>query len=293
MALPPCYTEMMTLVSSSRWLAVAILLPACLDISEAVVPEKQPEAGASGSAGTGGQSSGGTGGQVSPTCKDGIQNGNEKGVDCGGSCPACPTCKDGIKNGNELGVDCGGNICPECPTCKDGIKNGNELGVDCGGSCPACPTCKDGIKNGNELGVDCGGSCPACPTCKDGIKNGNELGVDCGGSCAGVFCPFQCPTAAPLPVTHNWLVWPNPSNPCVVPYTDGRGSCPSLKASIDNCLKLPMLGGHHDPRRDCLIRKIRQQGKFETQITNCLKPSYSQTCMVNLADSAGAPKTCP
>ena len=25
-----------------------------------------------------------------PTCSDGIQNGNETGVDCGGSCPACP-----------------------------------------------------------------------------------------------------------------------------------------------------------------------------------------------------------
>ena len=24
-----------------------------------------------------------------PTCEDGIQNGDESGVDCGGSCPAC------------------------------------------------------------------------------------------------------------------------------------------------------------------------------------------------------------
>ena len=72
-----------------------------------------------------------------------------------------PTCNDGIKNGNETGVDCGGN-CPPCSTCNDGIKNGNETGVDCGGSCPPCSTCNDGIKNGNETGVDCGGSCPPC-----------------------------------------------------------------------------------------------------------------------------------
>ncbi|MDX1477418.1 MAG: M12 family metallo-peptidase [Saprospiraceae bacterium] len=76
-----------------------------------------------------------------PTCTDGIQNGDETGVDCGGSvCPPCPTCDDGIQNGDETGVDCGGSVCPPCPTCDDGIQNGDETGVDCGGSvCPPCP----------------------------------------------------------------------------------------------------------------------------------------------------------
>jgi len=131
------------------------------------------------------------GGEVEPTCNDGIQNGNETDVDCGGSdCAPCPTCNDGILNGNETGVDCGGSDCPACPTCDDGIQNGNETDVDCGGSdCAPCPTCNDGIQNGNETGVDCGGSdCPACPTCDDGIQNGNETDVDCGGpDCAA--CP--------------------------------------------------------------------------------------------------------
>ncbi len=31
------------------------------------------------------------GGDATPTCTDGIQNGNETGIDCGGSCPACET----------------------------------------------------------------------------------------------------------------------------------------------------------------------------------------------------------
>ncbi len=127
-------------------------------------------------------------------CTDGIQNGDETGVDCGGSiCPACPTCTDGIQNGDETGVDCGGS-CPNiCPTCSDGTQNGNETGVDCGGpDCAACPTCSDGTQNGNETGVDCGGpDCSACPTCTDGIQNGDELGVDCGGlSCSD--CPENC-----------------------------------------------------------------------------------------------------
>ncbi len=98
------------------------------------------------------------------TCTDGIQNGQETGIDCGGpSCPACPTCSDGIQNGTETGVDCGGS-CPACSTCNDGIQNGTESGIDCGGACPACATCVDGIQNGQETGIDCGGpNCPACP----------------------------------------------------------------------------------------------------------------------------------
>lgn len=119
-----------------------------------------------------------------PSCEDGIQNGQETGVDCGGpDCAACPTCDDGIQNGQETGVDCGGPDCPDCATCNDGIQNGQETGVDCGGpDCPACPSCDDGIQNGDETGIDCGGSnCPDCPTCTDGIQNGQETGVDCGG----------------------------------------------------------------------------------------------------------------
>ena len=115
-----------------------------------------------------------------PTCDDGIQNGDETGIDCGGSCAACATCDDGILNGDETGVDCGGS-CAACATCDDGILNGDETGIDCGGSCAACATCDDGILNGDETGIDCGGSCAACATCDDGILNGDETGIDCGG----------------------------------------------------------------------------------------------------------------
>ena len=30
-----------------------------------------------------------------------------------------PTCTDGIQNGQETGIDCGGPNCPACPTCTD------------------------------------------------------------------------------------------------------------------------------------------------------------------------------
>lgn len=126
-------------------------------------------------------------GDQAPSCSDGVQNGEETGIDCGGpDCPDCPTestCSDGVQNGQETGVDCGGPDCLPCPTCDDGIQNGAETGVDCGGpDCPDCPTCDDGLQNGAETGIDCGGpDCPDCPSCNDGIQNGQETGVDCGG----------------------------------------------------------------------------------------------------------------
>jgi len=81
---------------------------------------------------------------------------------------SCFSCSDGIMNGNETEVDCGGSDCMPCSTCDDGILNGNETEIDCGGpDCDACPTCTDGIMNGDEDDVDCGGSfCAACP-CTD------------------------------------------------------------------------------------------------------------------------------
>lgn len=64
-----------------------------------------------------------------------------------GSAPA-PTCTDGVQNGDETGIDCGGSSCAPCtvdPTCDDGIQNGDETGIDCGGSsCAPCQTaCTD------------------------------------------------------------------------------------------------------------------------------------------------------
>ena len=60
-----------------------------------------------------------------------------------GTVPSNATCDDMVMNGDEEGVDCGGTLCTPCETCTDGIQNGDEDGVDCGGSfCAACP-CTD------------------------------------------------------------------------------------------------------------------------------------------------------
>src|SRR5581483_11242975 len=78
---------------------------------------------------------------MSATCSDGVTNGNETDVDCGGSCSACALgkmCK--------LDGDCGtGHYCHatmnQCVAdpCADGKKDGAETAVDCGGgSCGGC-----------------------------------------------------------------------------------------------------------------------------------------------------------
>jgi hypothetical protein len=107
-------------------------------------------------------------------------------VSCQPEANKIPPCFNGIQDGGETGVDCGGDDCQPCAaTCFDGIQNQGEQGIDCGGPCPLCATCFDGIQNGSETGIDCGGpDCQPCPpSCNDQILNGDEDGVDCGGNC--------------------------------------------------------------------------------------------------------------
>ncbi|MEX1001590.1 MAG: CUB domain-containing protein, partial [Crocinitomicaceae bacterium] len=75
----------------------------------------------------------------------------------------CPTCSDGVQNGNETGVDCGGPDCVACPNCFDSVQNQDETGIDCGGVCPEACHCSNGVMDGDETDVDCGGSCYPCP----------------------------------------------------------------------------------------------------------------------------------
>jgi len=63
--------------------------------------------------------------------------GCKKDGDDDGTTPVTATCTDGIMNGTETGIDCGGT-CTPCTSCSDGIQNGSETDIDCGGACTAC-----------------------------------------------------------------------------------------------------------------------------------------------------------
>jgi hypothetical protein len=145
-----------------------------------------------------------------PRCSDGVSNGDETSVDCGG--PSCKQC-DG-SNIDEIfcavGDDCEsfscielnpsvGRVCAQA-TCSDGVWNGSESDVDCGeGMCQLCGVqqqCND--DNDCDVGLTCKGFCEVgdhCTPrvcvpggCDNGIKDGEETLTDCGGTQCG-----ECP----------------------------------------------------------------------------------------------------
>lgn len=126
---------------------------------------------------------GGSGGGNAAHCSNATKDGDETGVNCGGTCSPC---KDG--GGCKVGPDCESHVCGGgtclAPACDDKAKNGDETDLDCGGvTCPTCPTGKAcGESTDCKSGKCTGGVCEA--SCSDGTKNGGETGADCGGPCA-------------------------------------------------------------------------------------------------------------
>jgi hypothetical protein len=126
-----------------------------------------------------------------PAPADGVKNGDETDVDCGGTkAPACPTGKGCIVATDCASIVCTSAIC-QAPTATDGVKNGDETGVDCGGA--TAPRC--GAGQGCLSTADC--KMLACDTVQkkclaashmDGFKNDGETGIDCGGAALPAGC---------------------------------------------------------------------------------------------------------
>jgi formylglycine-generating enzyme required for sulfatase activity len=111
-------------------------------------------AGAGGSSGASdgnGMPGTGTGAGTGPTAArsdDGIKNGTETDVDCGGAGAGVPRCADARACG--AATDCTSGVCePAARTCAapsatDGVKNADETDVDCGGVLTGAPKCAAG-----------------------------------------------------------------------------------------------------------------------------------------------------
>jgi hypothetical protein len=150
------------------------------------------------------------------TCLDGMKDGDETAIDCGGSCQKCTgNCSDMIKDNGEVGVDCGGpcvNRCPNGTPCFGNSDCDSMVCVDgvccadaCQGPCLACSAAKkgggaDGTCGPVAAGTDPDAECvsPAADVCNgngacqchDGTKDGSESNVDCGGGCGS--CNGTC-----------------------------------------------------------------------------------------------------
>eukprot|EP00854_Cymbomonas_tetramitiformis_P002776 gene2777-3559_t len=161
-----------------------------------------------------------------PTCSDGFRNGDETGVDCGGTCAldynqtcgegeACAvaeecnsgscsqqvcvasTCLNEVQDAAESDVDCGGGQCVRCGEYKLCAAHADcAAGLDCKSDafdptlkCRPMPTCTDDERNQNETDVDCGGD--ACDACAQGMNC--TVGAGClTGVCTSGVCTAGC-----------------------------------------------------------------------------------------------------
>ena len=98
------------------------------------------------------------------SCHDGVQNGAEMGVDCGGD--ACVPCAN--TRGCSSDADCDSNYCPS----SRGYCIAADGRTACGVEEEENPTCGDCVKNGMETDVDCGGECFPCRTGKTCTNDG-------------------------------------------------------------------------------------------------------------------------
>ncbi|MBI2581454.1 hypothetical protein HYV85_06670 [Candidatus Woesearchaeota archaeon] len=109
-------------------------------------------------------------------CFNGVQDADEKGVDCGGSCFSPTTLElcDGIDNNRDCMVDvnCKTNA-GEVVGAPAPIKGEPQASQE------AKPSCHDGFKNQDELWDDCGGVCVTNETelC-DGVDNNRNCIID-------------------------------------------------------------------------------------------------------------------
>jgi hypothetical protein len=127
-------------------------------------------------------------------CSDGILNGLETALDCGGG--VCPTCGNG--DTCNLGTDCGSGNCADGVCCD----------AACGGLCQACTAAKtggsDGVCGFVSGNTDPDAECPGLQVCDgagmcgalscgfDPPAPGGSCPVVCTGGCVGSTCIVAC-----------------------------------------------------------------------------------------------------
>lgn len=119
-----------------------------------------------------------------PRCDDGVKNGAETDVDCGGpagSADSCPRCG--------VGKTCGAKTDCALPYCPNGACE-QACGLVCGAACVA--TCGNGTCDPGESCTSCAGDCPCTSgTCGDGVIDAGEA-CDDGNQRDDDFCSNSC-----------------------------------------------------------------------------------------------------
>ncbi len=137
-------------------------------------------------------------------CHNGVQDGSESGVDCGGG--ACEPCADA--RGCAADADCESRFCPvsrgycvlsegrgtcgveemENPSCGDCVKNSIETDIDCGGDCLPCRAGKVCATDG-----ECWSNFCVNGICAAGMANTRCFSnADCSGECTAAVSMSGC-----------------------------------------------------------------------------------------------------
>lgn len=198
-----------------------------------------------------------------PGCANGIKDGDEIEVDCGGACGKCagdPCAEvDECKSG-----ECKNGLCtapignPAVPGPNNGIKDNGETDVDCGGpNAPACAAGKACASPDDCADKYCPEASPrVCVTPKsdDGVMNGTETDVDCGGG-APTNAP-KCGVGKTCLVDSDCTVACNYAKKCVdAPSckpqfggdTCGAGNFEDANKQHESCCKSLPVAGFTDP----------------------------------------------
>jgi hypothetical protein len=115
-----------------------------------------------------------------------------------------PTCSDGIKNGNETDVDCGGGTCPACATGKQCLVAADCVSGNCsGGVCVSLlangSPCTSGAQCSSSFcvtGVCCNSACPGSGICGPNCSTGTCTYTSAGTTCAAASCSGSTLTRA-------------------------------------------------------------------------------------------------
>jgi hypothetical protein len=147
--------------------------------------------------------------QEPPSCSNGVRDGNETDVDCGGGCPGCAAGEHCYGGEDCASGECGGpldNSTCEPLHCGNGVKDLDEGDVDCGGTeCDKCETgqlcernsdcwlnaCRDGVciqpcKRLDDCGSDASCEDEQCVYCtfSDECRYSNQTCGPTSGECA-------------------------------------------------------------------------------------------------------------
>lgn len=138
---------------------------------------------------------------VPPSCMDGMKDGNETGLDCGG--PTCGACANGqmcVGGGDCVSGFCSGGVCTACSTdancpgtsyCDTGTGKCTADNVD-GTTCTGNAQCTSGhCADGVCCDTACSGTCSACSAAKkgmglDGVCEPYASGADPDNECAAM-----------------------------------------------------------------------------------------------------------